>query len=154
MKKVQLGIIVSDFNKEITYAMLNEAKNCAENLSVKITYICYVPGVFDMPLLVEEMLKKNNIDAVVTLGAVITGETDHDKLIAHNTARILSNLSIKYKKPVALGITGPEMTLEEAKSRIKPVSHHSVVAAISMVNKLKKIRNNKMRNNKEMQIID
>lgn len=154
MKKTQIGIIVSDFNKEITYAMLNEARDCAKNLSAKVSYICYVPGVFDMPLLVEEMLKKNNVDAVVTLGAIIKGETDHDKLIAYNTARILGNLSLKYKKPVSLGITGPTMTMDQAKSRIKSVSHHSVVTAISMVDKLKKIRNNKMKNNKEMQIID
>ena len=46
---------------------------------------CFIPGVFDMPIIVEEMLKKKNVDAIVTLGAVIKGETGHDKVIANNT---------------------------------------------------------------------
>lgn len=153
MVKTRLGIVVSDFNKEITYAMLNEAKDYAQKLSIKITSICFVPGVFDMPIIVEEMLRKKNIDAIVTLGAVIKGETGHDKIIANNTSRLLGDLSLKYSKPIALGITGPEMTFEQAESRIITVSRHSVHSAISMVKKLKKIRNNRIKNN-EIQVID
>ncbi len=153
MKKIKLGIVVSEFNNEITFAMLNEAKNYAQNLSSKITYICFVPGVFDMPIIIEGMLKKKDIDAIVTLGAVIKGDTEHDRIIANNTSRLLGDLSLKYGKPIALGITGPGMTYEQAGSRIISVSHHSVYSAIAMAKKLKKIRNNRMKNN-EIKIID
>jgi len=57
-KKIKIGIVVSEFNNDITLSMLNETKKCAQNFSIKITYVCFVPGVFDMPLMVEEMLKK------------------------------------------------------------------------------------------------
>lgn len=153
MSKIKIGIAVADFNNEITLSMLNEAKIHAQNLSVKVTYVCFVPGVFDMPLMVEEMLNKKDIDAVVTLGAVIKGETGHDRVIANNTARLLGDLSLKYRKPVALGISGPEMTFEQAKDRIVPVSHHSINTAISMVIKLGKIKKNRLKN-KGMKIID
>ena len=153
MSKIKIGIAVADFNNEITLSMLNEAKRHAQNLSVKVTYVCFVPGVFDMPLMVEEMLNKKDIDAVVTLGAVIKGETGHDRVIANNTARLLGDLSLKYRKPVALGISGPEMTFEQAKDRIVPVSHHSINTAISMVIKLGKIKNNRLKN-KGIKIID
>jgi len=153
MNKIKIGIAVADFNHEITFSMFNEAKKRAQELSIKVTYACFTPGVFDMPLIVEEMLKKKNVDAIVTLGAVIKGETGHDKVIANNTVRLLSNLSLKYRKPIALGITGPEMTYEQAKGRIVSVSHHSVNTAILMVKKLRKIKNNKEKN-KDIQIID
>jgi 6,7-dimethyl-8-ribityllumazine synthase len=153
MSKIKIGIAVADFNNEITLSMLNEAKRHAQNLSVRVTYVCFVPGVFDMPLMVEEMLNKKDIDAVVTLGAVIKGETGHDRVIANNVARLLGDLSLKYRKPIALGISGPEMTFEQAKDRIVPVSHHSINTAISMVIKLGKIKKNRLKN-KGIKIID
>ena len=75
--KVRIGIVVSEFNKEITIPMLDEAKKFANVLAIsRITYICFVPGVFDMPIMIEELLKKKEVDAVVTLGAIIKGETE------------------------------------------------------------------------------
>jgi 6,7-dimethyl-8-ribityllumazine synthase len=153
MNKIRIGIAVADFNNDITLSMFHESKKYAQDQSAKVTCVCFVPGVFDMPLIVEAMLKKKSVDAVVTLGAVIKGETGHDKVIAHNTARLLGDLSLKYCKPIALGITGPEMTFEQAKDRIIPVSHHSVNTAISMVKKLKKIKRNRLKN-KDIGIID
>jgi 6,7-dimethyl-8-ribityllumazine synthase len=146
MKRIKMGIAVADFNNEITLPMLNEAKKHAKQLSITVTYVCSVPGVFDIPLMVEEMLKKKDIDAVVTLGAVIQGETGHDEVIANNVVRLLGNLSLKYHKPVALGITGPRMTFEQAQDRIVPVSHHSVNAAVSMVMRLRKLKKNRLKN--------
>ncbi len=140
MNKIKIGIVVADFNNDITLPMFNEAKNYAQKISSKVTFVCFVPGVFDMPLIVEELLKKKSIDAIVTLGAVIKGETGHDRVIANNTARLLGDLSLKYHKPIAFGITGPEMTFEQAKDRIIPVSHHSINTAILMVKKLRKIK--------------
>ncbi len=153
MSKIKIGFIVADFNNEITLSMFHEAKKCAQELSIKVTYVCFVPGVFDMPLMVEGMLKKKNVDAIVTLGAVIKGETGHDRVIANNIARLLGDLSLKYHKPISLGITGPEMTYEQARDRIVPVSHHSVNTAISMVKKLRNIKKNRIKN-KDIQIID
>jgi 6,7-dimethyl-8-ribityllumazine synthase len=153
MNKIRIGIAVADFNNDITLSMFHESKKYAQDQSAKVTCVCFVPGVFDMPLIVEAMLKKKSVDAVVTLGAVIKGETGHDKVIAHNTARLLGDLSLKYCKPIALGITGPEMTFEQAKDRIIPVSHHSVNTAISMVKKLKKIKRNRLKN-KDIGMID
>ncbi|MDQ3084508.1 MAG: 6,7-dimethyl-8-ribityllumazine synthase [Thermoproteota archaeon] len=144
--KIRIGIVVSEFNNEITFAMLSEAKKYAKELSSKITYVRFVPGAFDMPIMVQEILKKNDVDAVVTLGAIIKGDTSHDEVIANSTAKLLGELSLKYNKPISLGITGPDMTFEQAESRIISVSHHAVDTAIGMVKRLKRIRNYKMKN--------
>lgn len=114
MVKVHLAIVVSEFNHEITDLMLEEARVHASKLNSDISHICYVPGTFDMPLIISHLLQNNTIDAIITLGAVIKGDTNHDLIIAENTARLISDLSLQYKKPIALGISGPNMTVEQA----------------------------------------
>src|ERR671935_103985 len=104
---IYLAIVVSEFNNEITFKMLEGARDHAANVSAEVSYILYVPGTFDMPLAVERLLRKKNVNAVVTLGAVIKGDTRHDDIVAENAARLIADLSLKYGKPVALGITGP-----------------------------------------------
>ena len=142
MNKIKLAIVVAEFNKEITNEMLKTAISHSKKLDMHIMKICHVPGTFDMPLVVEKLLEKEQIDVVVTLGAVIKGETDHDQVIANNTARLLSNLSLKYQKPVTLGITGPDMTLKQAKQRSKIVPKRAVEAAHKMVTRSLELEDN------------
>ncbi len=66
-----------------------------------------VPGVFDMPLAIKILVKDKTIDAVVTVGAVIEGETEHDKIVIGQAARKMTDLAVEYEKPVGLGISGP-----------------------------------------------
>ena len=143
MSRIGLAIVVAEFNKEITNEMLEIAISHSKKLNMHIKKICHVPGTFDMPLVVEKLLKKEQIDVVVTLGAVIKGETCHDQVIANNTARLLSNLSLKYQKPVTLGITGPDMTLKQAKQRAKIVPKRAIEAADKMVTRLLELEDNK-----------
>lgn len=140
MNKIRIAIVVSEFNSDITLEMLDNAKRQAERLHAYIRYVCYVPGSFDMPLIVEELLKKKDVDAAVTLGAIIKGETRHDEIIADNAARLIADLSIKHGKPVSLGISGPDMTLEQAKDRIEIVAKRAVNAAVNMAIRIKKLR--------------
>ena len=136
MRRIRLAIVVAEFNQEITNKMLYAANNHAKNLNIVVKKICHVPGTFDMPLMVEKLFKNEQIDAIVTLGAVIKGETGHDLIIANNTARLLADLSLKYQKPVALGITGPDMTVKQAKNRVVTVPKRAVEAAHKMVTRL------------------
>jgi 6,7-dimethyl-8-ribityllumazine synthase len=137
---IYLAIVVSEFNSEITFRMLEGAKDHAAAVSAKINYIMYVPGTFDMPLAVERLLKKKNVDAIVTLGAVIKGDTRHDDIVAENAARLIADLSLKYGKPVTLGVAGPGMTIEQARARANLLPARAVNAAINMVLRLRKLQ--------------
>lgn len=136
---MNIAIVVSEFNNEITSKMLDVAVEKAKDLKLNIKYICKVPGVFDMPIVIDSLLKKKEIDAVVTLGAVIKGQTKHDELITNVTVRAITDLSIKYQKPVTLGITGPGMSDRQAQARIRPVAERAVEAAEKIAEQLRKI---------------
>ncbi|MDH2907244.1 MAG: 6,7-dimethyl-8-ribityllumazine synthase [Candidatus Nitrosotalea sp.] len=137
---MNIAIVVAEFNSEITSKMLDLAIEKAEVLKMNVKYISKVPGVFDMPLVIDTLLQKKDVDAVVTLGAVIRGQTKHDELISHVTAKALADLSIKHQKPVTLGITGPGMSDRQAHQRIRPVAEMAIEAAKKLSEELEKIR--------------
>jgi len=114
-EKIRIGAVVSEFNYDITMMMLERAKEHAQFLGAEITQI---PGVFDMGLAIKKLLEKKDIDGIVTLGAVIEGETEHDDIVIQHAARKIADLSLEYDKPIGLGITGPGMTRLQAQDRI------------------------------------
>nr|AIF08625.1 6,7-dimethyl-8-ribityllumazine synthase (ribH, RIB4) [uncultured marine thaumarchaeote KM3_31_G08] len=137
---MNIAIVVSEFNKEVTSRMLLVAQEKAESMKLKITYTCTVLGAYDMPVIVDTLLQKKDVDGVVTLGTIITGQTKHDEVISHATARALSDLSIKHQKPVSLGISGPALQEKHAHARIRPVSERAVEAVEQIFNELKRIK--------------
>jgi len=141
LKQTRLGLVVAEFNQTVTSEMLKVAKTRALERKAQIRYICFVPGTFDMPLFIEELIKKKDIDAIVTLGSVIKGDTAHDELVANTAARFIAEISVKHQKPVSLGITGPRMTVKQARDRISIVSKRAVDSAIDMVDRIRKLRN-------------
>ena len=116
---VRIGAVVSEFHYDITMMMLERAKEHAQFLGAEITHIVKVPGVFDMGLAIQKLLEKKDIDGVVTIGAVIEGETEHDDIVIQHAARKIADLTIEYGKPVGLGISGPGMTRLQAQDRIE-----------------------------------
>lgn len=132
--------MVSEFNEKVTSRMLAVAQEKAITLKLKILYTCKVPGAYDMPIIVDSLLQKNDVDAVVTLGAIIKGQTKHDEVISHSVAQALTALSIKYQKPVSLGISGPGMQERHAYARIRPVAEHAVEAVVKISHELKRIQ--------------
>ncbi len=118
-EKIRIGAVVSEFNYDITMMMLERAKEHAKFLGAEITEIIKVPGVFDMGLGIKKLLQKKNIDGVVTIGAVIEGETEHDDVVISHAARKIADLAIEFDKPVGLGISGPGMTRLQAEARIE-----------------------------------
>ena len=137
---MNIAIVVSEFNEKVTSRMLSIAKEKAELMKLKISYICMVPGAYDMPIIVDSLLQKKDVDAVVTLGAIIKGQTKHDEVISHAAAQALTELSLKYQKPVSLGISGPGMQERHAYARIRPVAERAVEAVVKISGELKRIQ--------------
>jgi 6,7-dimethyl-8-ribityllumazine synthase len=132
---ITLGFVVAEFNRDITYMMEIEAREHAKFLGAEVADCIYVPGAYDMPLAIKKLLKQDGIDAVVTIGCVIEGATQHDEIVVQHAARKIIDLSLDYGKPVALGISGPGMTRLEATERID-YAKRAVESAIKMVQRL------------------
>jgi 6,7-dimethyl-8-ribityllumazine synthase len=135
--RYRLGVVASEFNFDVTSMMLERARSQAEFLGVDIVRTIMVPGVFDMPLAIKTLLKDDKVDAVVTLGAVIEGETDHDDIVVSHASRKIMDLALEFDKPVSFGVTGPGMSQLQAVDRIEK-GREAVDVAVKMLKRLEK----------------
>ena len=137
---MNIAIVVSEFNHKITSRMLNVALEKAKILKLNVKYTCKVPGIYDMPIIIDKLLTKKNVDAVVTLGSVIKGQTKHDEVITFTTVKTIQELSLKHNKIVSLGITGPGMKERQAFARIRPAAERAVEAVLNISKELQRIQ--------------
>lgn len=133
---MKIGIVVSEFHYDITMMMLERAKEHAKFLGAEVEKVVQVPGVFDMPLAIRKLLEDKAIDGVVTLGAVVEGETEHDNIVMGQASRKMTDLAVEYGKPVGLGITGPGMSRLQAEERIERAKA-AVESVVKMHERLK-----------------
>jgi 6,7-dimethyl-8-ribityllumazine synthase len=133
---VKLGLVASEFSWDVVGPMVEFAKRHAEFLGAELVREVLVPGVWEIPVAVKKLLSEGRVDAVVTLGAVIEGETEHDEVIMQHTTRKLMDLALEYGKPVALGISGPGMTRLQALDRVNEYARRAVESAVKTARKL------------------
>ena len=136
MTKEKLALVVSDYNADITSIMGDIAKEHIKFLDAELVKSIQVPGAYDMPLAVKKLLGQKDIDGVVTLGAIIEGDTSHDEIVAHNAARKIIDLSLENNKPVSLGISGPKMTRADGVKRIEGYAKRAVESCLKMIRRL------------------
>ena len=136
---VRLAIVVSEFNYDITSIMLQKAESHARFLGAEVSLVFKVPGTYDAPYAVASVIRRDDVDAVVVLGAVIKGETDHDQVVAHQAARKILDLGVEYGKPVSLGVIGPGVSRLDAMERADEYAARAVESAVKMARRLRKL---------------
>ncbi|WNY28060.1 6,7-dimethyl-8-ribityllumazine synthase [Methanimicrococcus stummii] len=132
---IKIGFVVAEFNRDITYQMEILGEEHAKFLGAEVTEKIYVPGAYDMPLAIKKLLENKDIDAVVTVGCVIEGDTSHDEVVVAQVTRKMTDLSLEYGKPVALGISGPGMTRMQAMERMD-YAKRAVEAAVKLIQRV------------------
>ena len=117
-KGMRIGIVVAEWNIAITGALRDGAvKTLIENgVSEKDVLVKYVPGSFELTMGAQFLCEDKSIDAVITIGCVIQGETRHFDFICDAVAHGVTNVSLKYNKPVIFGVLTTN-TLEQAQDR-------------------------------------
>ncbi|MFM6947638.1 MAG: 6,7-dimethyl-8-ribityllumazine synthase [Aquirufa sp.] len=105
----KFAIVVSEWNQEVTDALYEGAYNTLINYGAKAENIfrAEVPGSFELSLGAQKLAQRPEIDAVICLGCVIQGETKHFDFICHAVAQGITNVSLKYDKPVIFGVLTP-----------------------------------------------
>ncbi len=127
-----VGLVVAQFNSSVTTEMQAAAEAAAAERDVEITEIIDVPGAYDSPLAADRLARRDDIDAVAVIGAIVTGDTDHDRVIADAAAQGLTRVSLDRDTPVTFGVSGPGMSGAEARERIQKGAE-AVNAAVDMV---------------------
>jgi len=114
----KFGIVVSQWNHDITDALLAGAKDTLLKAKVKEENIevLSVPGSFELPWGARQLMKADKKDGIICLGCLIQGETKHDEYIASAVANGIMQLSIMSGLPVIFGVLTTH-TLEQAKER-------------------------------------
>jgi len=118
LKKMRFGIVVSDWNTEITDALLNGAVKALHDYGAKTNNITvkHVPGSFELTYGAQLFAEQKKVDAIICLGCVIQGETKHFDFICDAVANGVTNVSLKYNLPVIFGVLTTN-NLKQAKER-------------------------------------
>ena len=127
-----VGLVVAQFNSSVTTEMQAAAEEAAADRDVEIVDTLEVPGAYDSPLAADRLARRDDVDAVAVIGAIVTGDTDHDRVIADAAAQGLTDVSVSRDTPVAFGVSGPGMSGAEARERVDKGAE-AVNAAVDMV---------------------
>jgi 6,7-dimethyl-8-ribityllumazine synthase len=134
----KFAILVSEWNEEVTNALYSGAyktllKHGAQEKNI-ITQT--VPGSFELTLGAQKMAQKPEVDAVICLGCVIQGETKHFDFICHAVAQGITDVSIKFNKPVIFGVLTPntqEQAMDRAGGKHGNKGDEAAITAIKML---------------------
>jgi len=100
------GIVVAEWNRVITQALYEGAcESLVDHGALPQNIYTYsVPGSFELTSGADILLKNRKLDAVICLGCVTQGETRHFEFICNAVANGISNVALKYSKPVIFGV--------------------------------------------------
>lgn len=135
----RFGIVVDEWNTEITHALYEGAyQSLVNNGALPPNIFTYtVPGSFELTTGAELLLKNTNLDAVICLGCVIQGETRHFDFICNAVANGITNVAIKYSKPVIFGVLttdNQQQAIDRAGGKHGNKGDEAAVTAIKMAN--------------------
>jgi 6,7-dimethyl-8-ribityllumazine synthase len=138
ISKKKFAIVVAEWNAEITEALYTGAHGTLLKHGAKAGNIIRknVPGSFELSLGAQWMAKKKNVDAVICLGCVIQGDTKHFDFICQAVAQGLTNVALKYNKPVIFGVLTPnnqQQALDRAGGKHGNKGDEAAATAIKML---------------------
>ena len=101
---LRIGVVVASFNAEVTGGLLTGALLLLHEVGAEVARVVEVPGAFEIPLTAQKLAMSGAVDAVVALGAVIEGDTDHYEHVAHRASEGLMRVALDTGIPVTFGI--------------------------------------------------
>ena len=140
---LRFAIVASRFNDEIVAALVEGAADCLGRHGAKAgdVTIYRVPGAFEIPQTVAKIGKVGGVDAIITLGALIRGETPHVDFISAQVTGDLSRVADDLGLPVTFGVITCN-TMEQARARTLKGSNkgwEAALAAIGMANLFRRL---------------
>nr|WP_205527319.1 6,7-dimethyl-8-ribityllumazine synthase [Solimonas sp. K1W22B-7] len=135
---VRVALLATRWNVDIVDALLKGARECCKDWGVSDdnVKVYYAPGAYEIPLAAQTILDSGEADTVVTLGAVIRGDTPHFEFVAGECSRGLMDVQLKTGGPVGFGVLTVN-TVEQAWERAGPGNtnkgYEAAAAALEML---------------------
>jgi 6,7-dimethyl-8-ribityllumazine synthase len=135
----RIAIINSRFNHIITDRLVEGARDAflRHGGNEKNLDLILVPGAFEIPMALSQVLESGKYDGVCCVGAVIRGATPHFDYVAAEATKGVANVSLKYKKPVTYGVLtvdNIEQAIERAGSKAGNKGFEAMVGVIELLN--------------------
>lgn len=139
---IKVGIVASRFNEFITAKLLSGAEDCLlrHGASGDDIAVSWVPGAFEIPLVAKKMAESGKYDAVICLGAVIRGSTDHYDYVCSEVSKGIAQVSLSSGVPVMFGVLTTdsiEQAIERAGTKAGNKGYDCAMGAIEMANLIK-----------------
>jgi len=135
--KMRFGIVVSDWNQEVTWALLRGAVSTLKKHGAtdKNIVVRHVPGSFELTLGAQFLAEYDDMDAVICLGCVIQGETPHFTYICQGVTQGITQLNMEYNIPFIFGVLttlNQQQALERAGGKHGNKGDEAAITAIKM----------------------
>jgi 6,7-dimethyl-8-ribityllumazine synthase len=135
--EMRFGIVVSDWNKVVTWALLEGAIKTLEKHGVTDNNIVvkHVPGSFELTLGAQFLAEYDDLDAIICLGCVIQGETPHFTYICQGVTQGITQLNMEYNLPFIFGVLttlNQQQAIDRAGGKLGNKGDEAAVTAIKM----------------------
>lgn len=140
-----IALVISRFNEDITQRLYDGAIQRLKELEIKEEHITtvWVPGAVEIPLVAQQLAQTDFFAAIVTLGAVIRGQTDHYDYVCKQVSDGCQKVAMEYELPVVFGVLTTEnhsQALERSGGAKKHMGRDAVDAAFEMVSVMEQIK--------------
>lgn len=141
---LSIAVVVAKFNEFITDKLLEGAiQGLTENgVELDAITVARVPGSFEIPVVAKKMALSGDYNAVICLGSVIKGDTDHYEFVAREAANGIAQIAVSSGVPVIFGVLtthSMQHALDRAGGRKGNSGHTCAITAIETANMIKEI---------------
>ena len=119
---LKLAIVVARFNDLITNKLLSGCLDCLSRHGIDVSEqsnqldVAWVPGSFELPIVSQELARKGNYEVIITLGAVIRGDTPHFDVVIAEASKGIATVSRETGIPIVFGVLTTD-TMQQALER-------------------------------------
>ncbi|MFL2947403.1 MAG: 6,7-dimethyl-8-ribityllumazine synthase [Candidatus Poseidoniales archaeon] len=131
---MKIAIVCGSFHQSEVQKMLEWASNESSKHELTVEEVVWVPGAMEVPLALNRLLSRDDIDGAACLGIIEKGQTQHGLAMGQAVIKSIIDLQLIWNKPVGLGIIGPGAEPEHIEPRLEPHARASISAIASMTN--------------------
>ena len=129
---MNIAIVCGSFHKAEVSEMLKWATNEASKQNLTVTDTVWVPGAMEVPLALNRLLSRGDIQGAACLGIIEKGQTQHGLAMGQAVIKSIIDLQLTWDKPVGLGIIGPGAEPDHIEPRLEPHARAAIAAISAM----------------------